>query len=235
MKATKSNYELEFIVINKLMAAQSMLNVFPNEIKMGEFLTSALKNVPGVDKCSLCIRYSEQMVGDPSKEAENILQEIKKVPGDQVHLSFDLPVIKDILIFPLQTSERLYGYVHLSIKSYSLNEYYKSAISNFINMVSMELENRWQKTKLVKHSKHLEELVKERTVELETEIKERKQGEEELKKHREHLEKLVKDRTAELEKKNAELKRFNKLFIGREFRIKELRDKVKELEKTKSD
>ncbi|MBC8490042.1 MAG: PAS domain S-box protein, partial [Bacteroidetes bacterium] len=61
--------------------------------------------------------------------------------------------------------------------------------------------------------------------------KERKQAEEELKKHREHLEELVKERTTELEKKNAELERFNNLFVGREFRIKELRDKIKELER----
>ena len=40
----------------------------------------------------------------------------------------------------------------------------------------------------------------------------------------------VKERTAELEEKNKELKRYIKLFEGREFRIKELRDKIKELE-----
>jgi PAS domain S-box-containing protein len=62
-------------------------------------------------------------------------------------------------------------------------------------------------------------------------ITERKKAEEELEKHRYHLEELVRERTAELEEKNKELKRFNKLFVGREFRIKELKDKVKELEK----
>jgi len=61
-------------------------------------------------------------------------------------------------------------------------------------------------------------------------IIERKKQEEELRQHRENLEKLVKERTAELEQKNAELLHYNNLFIGREFRIKELRDRVKELE-----
>ncbi len=54
---------------------------------------------------------------------------------------------------------------------------------------------------------------------------------EELMKHQEHLEELVKERTKDLEKKNDELEQFNKLFIDREFRIKELKDKVKLLEK----
>ena len=63
-----------------------------------------------------------------------------------------------------------------------------------------------------------------------SDITKRKQAEEELEKHREHLEELVKERTAELEEKNKELKRYNRMFEGREFRIKELKDKIKELE-----
>ncbi len=64
---------------------------------------------------------------------------------------------------------------------------------------------------------------------IETE-KERKQAKNELTKYHEHLEELVKERTAELEEKNKELEHYNSLFADREFRIKELKDKVKELE-----
>ena len=59
---------------------------------------------------------------------------------------------------------------------------------------------------------------------------ERRRIEDELKTHRNNLEEMVNARTSELEEKNKELERFNNLFIGREFRIKELRTKVKELE-----
>ncbi|MDO8947474.1 MAG: PAS domain-containing protein [Desulfocapsaceae bacterium] len=45
------------------------------------------------------------------------------------------------------------------------------------------------------------------------------------------LEQKIADRTRELEQKNKELERFNKLFVDREFRIKELRDQVARLEK----
>ena len=67
-----------------------------------------------------------------------------------------------------------------------------------------------------------------------SDITERKQTEKELEAHRDHLEKLVEKRTTELKEKVMELERMNDLFVGREFRIKELRDRVKELEESKN-
>lgn len=61
-------------------------------------------------------------------------------------------------------------------------------------------------------------------------VNKRIKAEEEVKKQQEHLEELIRERTADLEVKNKELERLNSLFVGREFRIKELRDRVKELE-----
>ena len=58
---------------------------------------------------------------------------------------------------------------------------------------------------------------------------------EELSQIKKHLEELVKERTNELAIKNIELERFNKLFVDREFRIKELRDKLKEFAKRPAD
>ncbi len=62
-------------------------------------------------------------------------------------------------------------------------------------------------------------------------ITERKQVEEKVLRNQDHLEELVKERTKDIEAKNKELERFNKLFVGREFRIKELREEIKKLEK----
>ena len=60
---------------------------------------------------------------------------------------------------------------------------------------------------------------------------ENKLAKEQIIKHRDHLEELVKKRTSEFEEKNKKLEKFNDLFVDREFRIKELKDKVKKLEK----
>ena len=70
----------------------------------------------------------------------------------------------------------------------------------------------------------------DRIIAVDRDITNRKKVEEKLEKYHDSLEELVKERTIELEKKNAELERYNNLFVGREFRIKELRDKVKKLE-----
>ncbi|EKD37297.1 MAG: hypothetical protein ACD_75C01183G0002 [uncultured bacterium] len=61
-------------------------------------------------------------------------------------------------------------------------------------------------------------------------ITELKRLEEEKSRLNEELEQRVKQRTAELEQKNAELDRMNRLFVGRELRMKELKEKIALLE-----
>jgi len=60
-------------------------------------------------------------------------------------------------------------------------------------------------------------------------IIERKRAEKEILLLNQELEQRVKDRTSELEKSLKEVERMNELFVGREFRIKELRNEIENL------
>ena len=75
--------------------------------------------------------------------------------------------------------------------------------------------------------------MKERTKELEKKNVELEKATIILKKSQDSLALLLEDvnkTKLELEGKNADLEQFNKLFINREFRIKELRERVKKME-----
>jgi len=58
----------------------------------------------------------------------------------------------------------------------------------------------------------------------------RKLAEKELTNYREHLEFMIEEGTKEREEMNIDMKNYDRVFVGREYRIKELRDKVKDLE-----
>ncbi len=61
-------------------------------------------------------------------------------------------------------------------------------------------------------------------------ITERKHAEEEIRKLNAELDQRVKLRTAELEEANEELQNMNRLFVGRELRMVELKERIRELE-----
>ncbi|MCI0493805.1 response regulator, partial [candidate division KSB1 bacterium] len=83
---------------------------------------------------------------------------------------------------------------------------------NYLKTLPLTVENvirrKRAELEVQQYQSHLEEMVRNRTIELQAEIMERKQVEKELEKYRDHLEELVEKRTSELQEANDELKFF---------------------------
>jgi len=75
-----------------------------------------------------------------------------------------------------------------------------------------------------------QESLQEKALLLEEEIEKRQKAQEELEQLNKTLEERVKERTTELEEKIAELHKMNRLFVGRELKMVELKERIKELE-----
>lgn len=78
--------------------------------------------------------------------------------------------------------------------------------------------------------KRAEEALQLQTVKLEAEVARRQKAQDELEMLNKELEQRVQERTAELKEKYTELERLNKLFVGRELRMAELKVRIRELE-----
>ncbi len=180
------------------------------EIKnKNEFIQTVMDSLPiglalnEIDKgeATYINRKFEEIYGWPAEELKNISEFFKKVYPDQ---DYREKLQKKVLADIMSGDPNRMHWENLEI-------IHKDGTHKYINAVNIPL---------------LRQNVMVSTV---MDVTAQKEAERELKKHRDHLEKLVKERTRELEEKNAELEHYNKLFIGREFRIKELKDKIKEL------
>jgi hypothetical protein len=93
-----------------------------------------------------------------------------------------------------------------------------------IHLQAVELEQE------VAERQVAQENLEEKTLLLEEEIEERQKAQDKLEKLNIELEQRVKLRTAELETKNTELHKLNRLFVGRELKMVELKKRIRELE-----
>lgn len=93
-----------------------------------------------------------------------------------------------------------------------------------LHLQAVELEEEVAERQMAQES------LQEKALLLEEEIEKRQKVQDELERLNESLELHVQERTAELAKKNVELEKMNRLFVGRELRMVELKKKIKELE-----
>jgi len=131
---------------------------------------------------------------------------------------------KTLLYIPLMIETRAVGVLILGTTD-KVREFKKHELDLFITLsvqAALTIENALLYSRSVKYSDNLE-----------TKIQELTKAEKEIKKLNADLEKRIKLRTAELETKNADLERINKLFVGREIRMAELKKEIEKLKENR--
>ncbi|MCF7559919.1 PAS domain S-box protein [Sabulilitoribacter multivorans] len=99
-----------------------------------------------------------------------------------------------------------------------------------INEETLTLEGKETKIISTKKTRFIDSKNNKFLIGIIRDITDRKKAEVELENHRNNLEELVEKRTEEVNLKNEELQRMNKLFVGRELRMKELKNIIKDLQ-----
>lgn len=103
----------------------------------------------------------------------------------------------------------------------------ENKIGGIILFSEVITESKKVRDELEQHRNHLEELIKQRTADLEARTNDLQQTQQAL----HHLLENVNKAKKELEAKVAEIERINKVFVDRELRMVELKEKIKVLEK----
>ncbi|MEI7812021.1 MAG: PAS domain S-box protein [Ignavibacteria bacterium] len=166
------NLQDQIRILNQLIAAQNLSRIFPNTQKVAEFLKQILQTIPGIETCSICLPGQKHIIGGFIASAEIIRQTLATLPENQEQFSIEIPTEQNVIVFPLKTLNRQFGYVCLLINSYDSFDLFRPAINNFLNVIALDLENKWQNIRMKIYQDHLEELVEQRTKELQEKVNE---------------------------------------------------------------
>lgn len=178
-------------ILGQLLAAQNMLFVLPDEARIAEFFSQALKGVPGVVSCFVCLGNLPAPVStspEICKECASKRIEAEGTIPMPFNFSCNLAALQNVRSIRLGTIEQTFGFFILRTDISEVTEPYWPFIQNLASYVALSLENRIQKHLLENARNELEDKVEERTGELmtlnaqlEEEIQERRAAEETLK------------------------------------------------------
>jgi signal transduction histidine kinase len=161
-------------IIGQISAAENILHVFPSNKKIGEFSAQALKKIPGVVRCCICICGEPHPCGDLlSAFCEGCdIASWSVCSDDGLLCRFDGNENHETYF--LHTPSRFFGFLTLEIGDPETFSLYSPFVNNFSNTMTIHMENLWQKEQLQiknsaleKYRHNLESLVKKRTEQLE--------------------------------------------------------------------
>lgn len=190
MLEVKDSDHQEIIILNRILAAQSTLQVFDRAMNLGDFVASAIQSVPGINFVELTLR-SEILALEKAEvlDNQNFYTLVGSLSGKYLPPVTELPG-SEILI-QLKTFKTTFGFLIISISDPFLFRKYEPAVRNLLNVCALQLENNLHSKIAARYKGHLEELVEEKTAELQNEINEKIEQAEKLRENEERFRSLV--------------------------------------------
>jgi signal transduction histidine kinase len=140
--------EAKVKIIGQISAAENILHVFPSNKKMGDFSARALKKVPGIVRCGICICGEPHPCGDLLSgfcEGCDIVSR-SVCPDEELLCRFDGNENHETYF--LHTPACFFGFLILEIADPDTFSLYSPFVSNFSNTMTIHMENLWQKEQL---------------------------------------------------------------------------------------
>ena len=190
MQEVKHSDHQEIIILNRILAAQSTLQVFDKAVNLGDFVACAIQSVPGIKFVELTLR-SEILTLEKAEslDNQNFYSLVGSLGGKYLPPVVDLP--GNEILFLLKTFKTTFGFLKISISDPFLFRKYEPAVRNLLNVCALQLENSLHSKIAGRYKGHLEELVEEKTAELQNEINEKIEQAEKLRENEERFRSLV--------------------------------------------
>lgn len=190
MPEVKNEDRREIMILNRLLAAQSTLQVFDKSVNLADFVSSAIQTVPGVGFVDLALR-SELLALEKPETLENqvFYSLVSSLKARYVQPLVELP--ENEILIEVKTFKTTFGLLRIVISDAQLFQKYAPAIRNLSNVCALQLENTLHAKITERYKGHLEELVEEKTCELQNEINERIEQTEKLRESEERFRALV--------------------------------------------
>lgn len=153
--------EAKVKIIGQISAAENILHVFPSNKKIGDFSAQALKKVPGVVRCCICICGEPHPSGDLlSGFCEDCDMVSRSVCTDKELLCrFDGNENHET--YSLHTPACFFGFLILEIGDPDTFSLYSPFVSNFSNTMTIHMETLWQKEQLqLQHAQKADSLAR---------------------------------------------------------------------------
>jgi two-component system sensor histidine kinase/response regulator len=146
----EDNHNEVLQALTKLVSYQLTINILPFDEKYSEFIHYGLKQVVRASKCRVCLFFTEEPVGDTISESCNSC-DFYKSPEYQHKCDCLLFNDKDIVVIPVQTARKSFGYIALN-NSKKIKPPILASIRNFANVIAITIENKLQKEELSKQN-----------------------------------------------------------------------------------